>query len=131
MRERNTMLVDKASAISGRSWEQDRQFVMGLPKDHSNLVKFSERDDCYDRVCQYLKRLTKNADTIVQSRIVPTEYNRRHNDSESLLLHPICCIGFVIFVSSRTLVEHPPTRVSRYVKSLHCCYGGDFVFLFP
>ena len=82
MKGRPTLLVDKASATSGRKWEQDRNFVIGLPKTHSNLVKFSERDNCYDRVCQYLKRLIDSADAVIQPRMVPREYNHRYNESE-------------------------------------------------
>ncbi len=76
------MLVDRASAVNGRHWEQDRNFVIGLPKDHSNLVKFCERDNCYDRVRQYLERLTSKAEAVIQSRTVPTEYNHRYKKSK-------------------------------------------------
>ena len=83
------LLVDKASASNGRHWEQDRNFVIGLPKDHSNLVKFSERDACYDRFCQYLERLVNKAGAVIQSRSIPTDYSQRYDRSKLHFSHTI------------------------------------------
>lgn len=97
MKGARAMLVDKTSAISGRHWEQDQNYVIGLPKDHSNLVKFYERDNCYDRVRQYLERFTSEADAAIQSRLVPTEYNERYNKSKLHILRRIALGGLVRF----------------------------------
>ena len=78
-----SLLVDKYSASNGRQWEQDQNFVIGLPKDHSNLVKFSERDESYSRVRHYLQKLVSKAVSVIQSRFVPTEHNHKHEKGKS------------------------------------------------
>lgn len=97
MKGARAMLVDRASAINGRHWEQDRNYVIGLPKDHSNLVKFYERDNCYDRVRQYLERLTSEAEAAIQLRTVPMEYNERYNRSKLHVIGRIASVGFARF----------------------------------
>ena len=72
-------LVDRASAINGRPWEHDLNFVIGLKKDHSKLVKFSERDVCYDEVCQFVVDLTSEAVKAIQLRTVPTKHEQKYD----------------------------------------------------
>lgn len=105
MKGARATLVDKASAINGRHWEQDPNYVIGLPKDHSNLVKFCERDSCYDRVRQYLESFTSKAEAVIQSRTVPTEYNERYYKSKLHILERLTCVGFARFFRSIFSVE--------------------------
>ena len=93
MRGPPALLVDEISATNGRGWERGRNFVIGLAKNHSNLVKFSERDDCYDRVRQYLKKLISNAEALIESRLIPTEYNQRHDKSKPQFSCAILDVG--------------------------------------
>ena len=78
-----SLLVDKTSARNGRDWEHDQNFVIGLPKDHSRLVKFSERDETYTRVRHYLGKLVSEAVPVIQLRSVPIEHNHRERKSKS------------------------------------------------
>jgi hypothetical protein len=108
MKGARAMLVDRASAINGRHWEQDRNYVIGLPKDHSNLVKFYERDNCYDRVRQYLERFTSEAEAAIQSRTVPTEYSGRYNKSKLHILGRIALVGLARFFNQSFQLKGVP-----------------------
>lgn len=45
---KRAILVDRYSAQSGDSWEEDRYHLQSIDCDHSNLVKFSDySDDSY------------------------------------------------------------------------------------
>jgi hypothetical protein len=44
------VLVDRHSATHGREWESDGQFIQPVNRNHSELVKFSNRDDEYQTV---------------------------------------------------------------------------------
>ncbi|KEY71758.1 hypothetical protein S7711_02982 [Stachybotrys chartarum IBT 7711] len=44
------VLVDPESATHGRSWETSSRFILGLSRNHSDLVKFSRSCDDYELV---------------------------------------------------------------------------------
>jgi protein SERAC1 len=62
------VLVDRHSATHGREWESDGQFIQPVNRNHSELVKFSNRDDEYQTVLRYLSTFTKNACSVIRDR---------------------------------------------------------------
>ena len=62
------MLVDTASATHGRHWETGGHYVKPMQRTHSDLVKFSLRDDDYITVLQYLSEFADNACDVVKKR---------------------------------------------------------------
>ena len=62
------VLVDRFSAKSGRSWEETQSFLHPIGRNHSDMVKFSEYDDCGDIVCQFLVRFAKAAPAVIENR---------------------------------------------------------------
>jgi protein SERAC1 len=62
------VLVDRHSATHGREWESDGQFIQPVNRNHSELVKFSNRDDEYQTVLRYLSTFRKNACSVIRDR---------------------------------------------------------------
>jgi hypothetical protein len=62
------VLVDRYSATHGREWESDGQFIQPVNRNHSELMKFSNRDDEYQTVLRYLSTFTKNACSVIGDR---------------------------------------------------------------
>lgn len=54
------LLVDADSATDGRYWKNQGD-IYPLNKNHSNLVKFTERDEYYPMVLPILKNLVSTA----------------------------------------------------------------------
>ena len=54
-------LVTKASATRCRIWEDKPQHICPLPRTHSNMTRFAQHDEEYDKVLQRLKRLVRRA----------------------------------------------------------------------
>ncbi|KAL2211269.1 hypothetical protein CC79DRAFT_194278 [Sarocladium strictum] len=64
-----TVLVDQESATHSRSWERSGRFVLGLNRDHSDLVKFSRGCDNYTLVLGRLRDMLSNGENIVAARL--------------------------------------------------------------
>ena len=64
-----TVLVDRYSARSGRSWEESYLFLQPINRNHSDMVKFSEYDDAGGIVSSFLMRFAKIAPTVIKQRI--------------------------------------------------------------
>ena len=64
-----TVLVDRESAAHSRSWETSGRFVLGLNRDHSDLVKFSRSCDDYELVLGHLRDMLSNGEKIVAERL--------------------------------------------------------------
>ncbi|KAI9148687.1 Enniatin synthetase [Paramyrothecium foliicola] len=56
-----TVLVSKASATHGRSWENGAEHICAVARTHSNLVKFDPHDHEYDKVRERLRGLAHRA----------------------------------------------------------------------
>ncbi|KAH7308576.1 hypothetical protein B0I35DRAFT_442232 [Stachybotrys elegans] len=63
-----TVLVDRESATHGRSWETSGRFVLGLNRNHSDLVKFSRSSDDYELVLGYLRDMLLTGENVVAAR---------------------------------------------------------------
>jgi protein SERAC1 len=77
------VLVDRHSATHGREWESDGQFIQPVNRNHSELVKFSNRDDEYQTVLRYLSTFRKNACSVIRDR-----FHVNGENSEYFLLPP-------------------------------------------
>jgi hypothetical protein len=55
------LLVTKASATHGRSWENGTEHICAVARTHSNMVKFGPHDHEYDKVRQRLRGLAHRA----------------------------------------------------------------------
>ncbi|KEY71346.1 hypothetical protein S7711_10245, partial [Stachybotrys chartarum IBT 7711] len=55
------VLVAKASATHGRSWENGPEHICAVARTHSNMVKFSPHDPEYDKVRDRLRGLAQRA----------------------------------------------------------------------
>lgn len=57
-----SVLVTRASATHCRSWEEDGpEHICAVARTHSNMVKFGPEDHEYDKVCEKLKELARQA----------------------------------------------------------------------
>ncbi|KAL6408358.1 hypothetical protein AUP68_08215 [Ilyonectria robusta] len=56
-----SVLVTRASATHCRSWEDGPEHICAVARTHSNMVKFGPEDHEYDKVCQKLKELARQA----------------------------------------------------------------------
>lgn len=63
------VLVDRFSARSGRSWEENHCFLQLIGRNHSDMVKYSEYDDDIGIVCDFLIRLARPAPVVIRDRI--------------------------------------------------------------
>lgn len=68
------MLVGFHSATLGRAWETDEEYIIGLPGDHSTLVKLPEHPpDSYHKVYNVLEQFSLRAPSVIKSRFLETE----------------------------------------------------------
>ena len=67
MSGKSAVLVDRYSARSGRSWEEDRSYPIDC--NHSDMVKFSEYSDDCDIVCDILRDLANEASAVINARL--------------------------------------------------------------
>ncbi|KAI9890869.1 MAG: hypothetical protein M1814_003508 [Vezdaea aestivalis] len=77
------LLVTPESARCGRSWETGDGYIHPLNGNHSDMVKFAENDDQYDKVREVLQDFTSRACVTIGTRI-------RNNVNEKIglkLLH--------------------------------------------
>ena len=70
MKGKSAVLVHSSSATHGRPWECEAHHVQPIGKTHSDLVKFSIRDDVYDRVLYVLREFTISAVTVIRDRFM-------------------------------------------------------------
>jgi hypothetical protein len=70
MKGERAVLVQSSSATHGRPWECEAHHVQSISKTHSDLVKFSIRDDVYDRVLYVLQGFTSSAVTAIRDRFI-------------------------------------------------------------
>ena len=62
------VLVDRYSARSGRSWEEDKSHLYPINSNHSGMVKFSEYSEDCAHVLNILELCAKMAPTIIAAR---------------------------------------------------------------
>ena len=62
------VLVDRYSAISGRSWEDQRSHLYPINSTHSDMVKFCEHDDDLDIILERLTRFVYMAPAVIKYR---------------------------------------------------------------
>jgi len=68
------MLVGFHSATLGRAWETDEEYIIGLPGDHSTLVKLPEHPpDSYHKVYNILEQFSLKAPLVIESRFLQAE----------------------------------------------------------
>jgi len=68
------MLVGFHSATLGRAWETDEEYIIGLPGDHSTLVKLPEHPpDSYHKVYNVLEQFSLKAPLVIESRFLQAE----------------------------------------------------------
>ena len=67
MSGKSAVLVDRYSARSGRSWEEDQSYPIGC--NHSEMVKFPDYSDDCDIVCEILRGLVKEASAVTITRL--------------------------------------------------------------
>ena len=65
----HAVLVDRFSARSGRSWEENHSFLQPISRNHSDMVKYSEYDDDIGIVCEFLIRFAKEAPAVIKDRL--------------------------------------------------------------
>lgn len=63
----NRCLVTPKSAVSCLPYDKRSDHSAGLPRTHSELVKFTFRDSEYDKVSDVLRRMEQ--DSLIGSRI--------------------------------------------------------------
>ena len=63
-----TILVDRYSAKSGRSWEDKLSHLHPINCSHSEMVKFPEHDENCEVVLGKLKRVSELASTVIRAR---------------------------------------------------------------
>ena len=80
------VLVDRFSAKSGRSWEDNRLFLQPVARNHSEMVKYSEYDDDVGIACDFLIRFAKAAPAVIRDRIDSLESAIASSHSNALTL---------------------------------------------
>ena len=78
------VLVDRCSARSGRSWEENHSFLQPIGRNHSDMVKYSEYDDDGGIVGNFLVQFAKAAPTVIKNRI-----ERLESSTKSFLSQPL------------------------------------------
>ena len=63
------VLVDRYSAKSGRSWEENHLFLQPIGRSHSEMVKFSEYDELGVIVRNFLIRFARIAPAVIRDRV--------------------------------------------------------------
>ena len=63
-----TVLVDRHSARSGRSWEGTHLHQLPIKKNHSDMVKFPQYDPDCDIVCDILRQFGQDARGVISRR---------------------------------------------------------------
>jgi hypothetical protein len=63
------LLVSKNSATNCRSWEIGAEHICSIARTHSNMVKFGQHDEEYEKVCERIRDLCRRA------RICPKTHN--------------------------------------------------------
>ena len=68
------MLVGFHSATMGRPWETSEEYIVGLPGDHSTLVKLPDHPpDAYHKIYNILEQFSQSAPGVVRSRFCRVE----------------------------------------------------------
>ncbi|KAL7913168.1 hypothetical protein GGI35DRAFT_442193 [Trichoderma velutinum] len=57
----NALLVSKNSATNCRSWEIGTEHICSIARTHSNMVKFGQYDEEYEKVCERIRDLCQRA----------------------------------------------------------------------
>lgn len=61
------VLVSKSSATHCRPWEVGPEHICAINRTHSDMVKFAEEDDEYDKVVGHIRTLVQRALTARRS----------------------------------------------------------------
>jgi hypothetical protein len=63
-----TVLVNSSSATQSRPWETDVRYSQAMNRNHSNLVKYSFKDQDYIVVLEHLRVSSREAKRIIRPR---------------------------------------------------------------
>src|SRR5436305_10605311 len=63
-----TVLVNSSSATQSRPWETDARYSQAMNRNHSDLVKYSFKDQDYIVVLEYLRVSSRSAKRIIRPR---------------------------------------------------------------
>lgn len=77
----HAVLVERSSATHGRPHENKDHHIHAIERDHSNLVKFSFRDEIYDGIREHLRGFAMNAVKVINSRLANQNGNRNGNEA--------------------------------------------------
>lgn len=62
------VLVSSSSATHGRPWETDAQYSQAVNRNHSDLVKYSMKDQDYIIVLEHLRESSRSAERVIRFR---------------------------------------------------------------
>lgn len=63
-----TVLVSSSSATQSRPWETDVRYTQAMNRNHSDLVKFSFKDQDYVVVLEHLRESSRSAKRVIRPR---------------------------------------------------------------
>lgn len=61
MKGPETVLVTQASAINCRRWETGSAYICPISRNHSDMVKFEEEDEEYEKVRGRIRNIVRKA----------------------------------------------------------------------
>jgi len=68
MKGETAVLVSSSSATHGRPWETDPQYNQAVNRNHSDLVKYSMKDQDYIIVLEHLRESSRSAERVIRFR---------------------------------------------------------------
>jgi hypothetical protein len=82
MKGDTAVLVSSSSATHGRPWETDARYSQAVNRNHSDLVKFSMKDQDYIIVLEHLRESSRSAERVIRFRF-PELASSRESQSAS------------------------------------------------
>ena len=76
------VLVSSSSATHGRPWETDARYSQAVNRNHSDLVKYSMKDQDYIIVLEHLRESSRSAERVIRFRF-PELASSRESQSAS------------------------------------------------
>ncbi|KAH6970751.1 hypothetical protein BKA56DRAFT_559223 [Ilyonectria sp. MPI-CAGE-AT-0026] len=109
-----SVLVTRASATHCRAWEDGPEHICAVARTHSNMVKFGPEDHEYDKVCEKLDELARQALLACQNHDKPSnaECETAILNGRAALTQPDC------FDTRQPLFLVPPQQRKRFTGRL-------------
>ena len=82
MKGDTAVLVSSSSATHGRPWETDARYSQAVNRNHSDLVKYSMKDQDYIIVLEHLRESSRSAERVIRFRF-PELASSRESQSAS------------------------------------------------